>query len=77
MWFAAVTGGIVTMTMSFLLYMEHRWPHVLGVSVMGALIGTLLFTMALLSRPFLGPLAIDPAPFEQSLSVFNDVDHGF
>jgi Protein of unknown function (DUF4239) len=77
MWFAAIGGGIVTVTMSFVLYMERRWPQVLAVCVMSALIGTLLFTMALLSRPFLGPLAIEPAPFEQSLSVFNDVDHGF
>jgi hypothetical protein len=77
MWFAAVGGGIVTVTMTFLLYMERCWPQVLAVSVMSALIGMLLFTMALLSRPFLGPLAIDPAPFEQSISVFDDVDNGF
>jgi hypothetical protein len=74
---ATVVGGVVTVTMSFLLYMERPWPQVLAVSVMAALIGTLLFTMALLSRPFLGPLAIDPTPFEQSISVFDDVDHGF
>lgn len=77
MWFAAIGGGAVTVTMSFMLFMERRWPHVLAVSVMAALIGTLLWTVAILSRPFLGPLAIDPAPFEQSLSVFNDVDNGF
>ncbi len=77
MWFAAIGGGVVTVTMSFLLYMERRWPQILAICVMAALIGTLLWTMALLSRPFLGPLAIDPAPFEQTLSVFDDVDHGF
>lgn len=77
MWFAAIGGGIVTVTMSFMLFMERCWPQVLAVCVMSALIGTLLWTVALLSRPFLGPLALDPAPFEQSLSVFDDVDHGF
>jgi hypothetical protein len=40
------------------------------------LFGTLLFIMALFSRPFVGPLAIDSAAFEQSLSVFDDVDRG-
>jgi hypothetical protein len=62
--------------MSFLLYMDRYWPHVLAVSVMAALIGALLFTLAVLSRPFVGPLAIQPEPFEQSLSVFDDVDQG-
>jgi len=32
--------------------------------------------MAVLSRPFVGPLALDPAPFEQAIAAFNDVDHG-
>jgi hypothetical protein len=31
---------------------------------------------ALLSRPFHGPLAIEPAPFEQVLAVFDQVDKG-
>ena len=77
MWAAAVGGGIITVSMSFLLYMDRRWPHVFATSVMAALIGSLLFTMAVLSRPFVGPLAIDPKPFETSLSVFDDVDHGY
>jgi len=62
--------------MSFILFMDKLWPHVLAVSVMSALIGALLLTLSLLSRPFVGPLAIEPAPFEQALSVFNDVDRG-
>ncbi len=77
MWVAAIGGGIVTIGMSFFLYMDRFWPQVLMVSVMAALIGILLFTTALFSRPFVGPLAIDAAPFEQSISVFTDVDHGF
>lgn len=76
MWFAAIGGGIITVGMSFLLYMDRYWPHVLAVSIMAALIGALLFTLAVLSRPFVGPLAIQPEPFEQSLSVFDDVDQG-
>lgn len=76
MWFAAIAGGVITIGMSIILFMDRFWPHVLGVSIMAALIGALLLTLALLSRPFLGPLAIEPAPFEQALSVFDDVDHG-
>ena len=76
MWLTAVAGGVVTVAMSFVLFMDRRWPHVLAASVMAALIGALLFAIAVLSRLFVGPLAIEPAPFEQSLSVFDDVDHG-
>jgi hypothetical protein len=76
MWFAAISGAVVTVGMSFILFMDRYWPHVLGVSIMAALIGALLFTLALLSRPFIGPLAIEQAPFEQALSVFDDVDRG-
>ena len=47
MWFAAIVGGVVTVTMSFLLYMERRWPQVLAVSVMAALIGTFVVQIAL------------------------------
>jgi multisubunit Na+/H+ antiporter MnhC subunit len=77
MWLAAVGGGVVTVGLTFLLFMERTWPHVLAVSIMAATISLLLFTIAVLSRPFLGPLAIEPAPFERSLAVFDDVDHGF
>jgi hypothetical protein len=67
---------MVTVGMSFVLYMDRWQPHVIATSVMAVLIGSLLFTMAVLSRPFLDPLAIDPKPFETSLSVMNDVDSG-
>jgi len=76
MWLAAVAGGLITVSMAFLLFMERWWPQVLAVSVMAALIGMLLFAIAVFSRPFVGPLAIEPAPFEQSLKVFDDVDQG-
>jgi hypothetical protein len=76
MWLVAIGGGIVTVTMSFLLYMERCWPQIVAMGVMSALIGTLLFTIAVLSHPFLGPLAIAPHPFERALAVFDDVDKG-
>ena len=76
MWLAAIGGGAITVAMSFILFMDHAWPHVLMTSVMAALIGMLLFIMIMLSRPFAGPLGIQPEPFETSLQTFDDVDHG-
>lgn len=76
MWVGITVGGLVTIGFTFMLYMERRWPHVFAVTVMSALIGLLLFVAGLFSRPFQGPLAIDPGPFEQVLAVFDQVDKG-
>ena len=43
---------------------------------MSALIGLLLFVAWLFSRPFQGPMAIDPEPFEQVIVVFDQIDKG-
>ncbi len=42
--------------------------------VLSALIGLLIFIMVVLERPFLGPLGIEPEPFESSLKIFDQVD---
>ena len=76
MWLGAIGGGVITVGLTFILFMERWWPHMVVSCVMSGLIGLLLFILALVSRPFVGPLAIHPEPFEQVLSVFDDVDKG-
>jgi len=76
MWMGIIIGGLVTIGFTFIVYMERAWPHVAAVGVLSALIGLLLFVAALFSRPFHGSLGIDPAPFEQVLVVFDQVDKG-
>jgi len=76
MWAGIIGGGLVTVAFSFFLYMERCWPHVMGASIMAGLIGLLLFVVAMFSRPFHGPLAIEPHPFEQSSAVFSQIDKG-
>lgn len=76
MWMGIIIGGLVTIGFTFIIYMERCWPHVVAVGVLSVLIGLLLFVAALFSRPFHGPLAISPEPFEQVLAVFDQVDKG-
>jgi hypothetical protein len=76
MWFGAVGGGIVVMVMSFFIYMERAWPHVLMTALMGSLVGILLYIMLVLSTPFSGPLAIGPEHFQTALQVMDDSDSG-
>jgi len=76
MWFGAVGGGVIVMAMSFFIYMERAWPHVLMTGLMGALVGMLLYIMIVLSTPFSGPLAIGPEHFQAALQVMDDDDRG-
>ena len=76
MWLGAVGGGIIVTVMSFFIYMERQWPHVLMAGLMGSLIGLLLFIMTVLSRPFTGALALGPEHFRFALQVLDDVDRG-
>ena len=76
MWLGAVGGGVIVMLMSFLIYMERAEPHLLMASMLGLLVGLLLFIMASLSNPFTGPLALSPDHFRQALAIMDDVDRG-
>jgi hypothetical protein len=74
MWVAAVGGGMITVGMSFFLYMDRPMYQLAMTSVLSGLIGILLLIMVILERPFQGPLGIDPDPFEASLKTFDQID---
>jgi hypothetical protein len=77
MWLTAIGGGMVTVAMSFVLYMDKPWPQMIMTSVLAALIGLLLFITAVFDHPFQGPLAISAEPFESSLKLFDQIDADF
>ena len=74
MWLGAVGGGVIVMFMSFFIYMDDAWPHVLMASLAATLMGLLLFIMIVLSQPFSGPMALGPEYFRLALKVMDDVD---
>ena len=77
MWLAAIGGGLITVGMSFVLSMEREFPHVVMTSVLAALIGILLFIMAVLDHPFVGPVGITAEPFAASRKLFDLIDSDF
>jgi len=76
LWFGLMLGGVLVVSMSFLLYMERLWLHVLMSSALASLIGVLLFILIVLNHPLSGQLAITTHDFQSALSAFTAVDRG-
>jgi hypothetical protein len=73
-WFAAIGSGAIFLSMGFVLFMERPAPQVIMTSLMASTIALLLCITFVLSRPFVGPMALQPDPFAHSLEVFDSVD---
>ena len=74
MWVVSIGSGALVVLMTCLLYMDRLWPHVLMSGLMAGMICTLLCVTFVLSRPFNGPLALQPDAFEHSVGVYASVD---
>ncbi|MBV8091654.1 MAG: DUF4239 domain-containing protein [Acetobacteraceae bacterium] len=73
-WFAAIGSGTIVLAMSFFLISEQVARQMILTSIIASTIALLLCTTFALSRPFFGPLALQPEPFKHSLQVFDAVD---
>lgn len=73
-WIAVIFGGSIVIVMSAFLFMDRAWPHIVMSTILSAMIVMLLAVTYLMSRPFVGPLALEPGPFEHSVTVFTSVD---
>jgi hypothetical protein len=76
MWLGAFGGAVIVIIMSCFIDMEHPKPHFLMSGMMAGLLGLLLFIVLVLSRPFTGPLPLDPRQFQQALVIMDSVDRG-
>jgi hypothetical protein len=76
LWLGLVGGATIVIAMSWMLYMDTWWPHVVMSGVLALMIGMLLFITVVLGKPFQGALALEAGPFEHALSVYAAVDGG-
>jgi hypothetical protein len=73
-WLAAIGSGAIVLSMSFLLVSDHVALQIILTSIIASTIALLLCITFVLSRPFFGPMALEPEPFHHSLEVFDSVD---
>jgi Protein of unknown function (DUF4239) len=74
MWVASIGSGFLVLILSFLLYMDRRWPQILATSVMATMIAMLLAVTFVLNRPFVGGMALQPEAYEHSIGLYDSID---
>jgi heme/copper-type cytochrome/quinol oxidase subunit 4 len=74
LWGATIGIGMIVVMMSFFLHMEERWPHMASASVMTAVIAMLVCIIFVMSRSFVGPMALSADPFRHALELYDTVD---
>jgi hypothetical protein len=73
-WAVAIANGLVVIIMSFFLYPDRDWPHVVMSTMLSAMIAMLVYVIFILEQPFRGELPLQPDAFVHSLEVYNSVD---
>jgi hypothetical protein len=73
-WAVAVANGFIVVVMSFFLYPDRDWPHVVLCSLLATMIAMLLYVIFIFEKPFGGLMPLAPEAFEHSLQVYDSVD---
>src|SRR3954452_2912229 len=76
LWTGLLFGGVVLLGLGGFMRLGTTRAHSGLLSAVAVLLGLLLFIVFWLDHPFGNQLGVTPAPFEQSLSVFDSIDRG-
>jgi hypothetical protein len=76
LWTGLLFGGVVLLGLGGFMSLGSVKAHLLLLGAVAVLLGMLLFIVFWLDHPFGSQLGVTPAPFEQSLSVFDSIDRG-
>jgi hypothetical protein len=73
-WVALILGGVTTTAMGASLFMRGVLHQLLASFLLGMMIGSLLFLVLSLDRPFVGTTAITSSAFQRSLRLYSAID---
>jgi hypothetical protein len=73
-WVVALANGLLVIVMSFFLYPDRDWPHVMLSAMLSAMIAMLIYVVFVLQQPFRGLLPLHPDAFTYSFQVYDSVD---
>jgi hypothetical protein len=73
-WVVAIANGLVVIVMSFFLYPDRDWPHLVMSSMLAAMLAMFVYVVYVFGQPFRSVLPLQPDAFVHSLDVFNSVD---
>jgi hypothetical protein len=76
LWAGLVFGAVLLVGLTGFMRLDSTRGHLLLSSAVALLLGLLLFIVYWLDHPFGTEIGVTPAPFEQSLRVFDVVDRG-
>jgi hypothetical protein len=76
LWTGLLFGGVVLLGLGGFMRLGSVRAHLMLLSAVAVLLGLLLFIVFWLDHPFGNQLGVTSEPFEQSLSVFDSIDHG-
>jgi hypothetical protein len=74
LWAGLLVGGVLLVGLTGFMRLDSNRGHLLLSSAVALLLGLLLFIVYWLDHPFGTEIGVTPAPFEQSLGVFDAVD---
>ncbi|MDD7938304.1 DUF4239 domain-containing protein [Actinomycetospora lutea] len=70
LWVALVLGGVVTIAFGLIFGLRSTALHLFMTGSLAATIGVLLFVAIAIDQPFLGDVAVPPAPIQRVLDDF-------
>jgi hypothetical protein len=70
LWVALAIGGVVTVGFAMIFGLRSTLLHLIMTGSLAAVIGVLLFVAVAIDQPFVGDVAVAPAPLERFLTDF-------